>query len=114
IFALGSILYFALSGETPFARSSPIAIASAVASSPAKPLAGVAPALAAAVKRAMMKDKAARHPSALAFADELRAWRTRSRRPSPLLAPLAIAVLSIVAGVGLALAGPAHHAESAP
>ena len=74
IYALGTLIYQALTGRRPFAGSHPLELASAHRRAPVPPLGpGFAPALDEVVARAMAKDPAARFASALELSTALRA-----------------------------------------
>ncbi len=67
LYALGVVLYEAVTGRAPFSGDSPVAIAHAVAADDAPPLTGVEPALRTTIETAMAKDPADRFPSAAAM-----------------------------------------------
>jgi serine/threonine-protein kinase len=71
LYAVGVVLYEALSGRRPFAGDTPVATAYNVQHAEAPPLTGVDPALAAAVAGAMSRDPALRPASAEAMAASL-------------------------------------------
>jgi serine/threonine protein kinase len=75
VYALGVVLYEALTGVRPFAGDTPVAVASSVMSTTPEPLAALRPDLdpnmAAAVDGAMAKDPAHRIPTASAMLDTL-------------------------------------------
>ncbi len=75
VYALGAVLHEMLSGESPFAATSPAAVIWRVRNEPPTPLAmhrvDVAPFLDAAVRRALSKRPDDRFPSAAAFAEAL-------------------------------------------
>lgn len=75
LYSLGVVLYEALAGVKPFVGTTPMAMASAIATLPAPPLAaarpGLDPVLVAAVERAMAKDAADRPATAAEMAADL-------------------------------------------
>lgn len=75
LYAVGVVLYEALAGVKPFVGTTPMAMASAIATLPAPPLdqarPGLDPALVAAVERAMAKDAADRPATAAEMAADL-------------------------------------------
>jgi serine/threonine-protein kinase len=75
-YAVGVLLYEALSGRRPFEGDNPVAVLSKVQQGDPPPLAelrpDVSPSLPGAIKRAMALDPARRFGSALQFADALR------------------------------------------
>ncbi|WP_437335743.1 serine/threonine-protein kinase [Sorangium sp. So ce394] len=83
IYALGCILYEMVVGAVPFSKRTPIAVMTAhITEQPLPPRSGkrdglISAGLEAVILRALAKDPAARHPSARAFADALRACRER-------------------------------------
>ena len=78
VYALGVVLYELLTGHRPFSGETPYAVATARLGTPAPDPRGeradIPAPLAELVKRAMAEDPAARHPSAGALRDALRAW----------------------------------------
>ena len=80
VYAIGAILYHALSGEPPFADHDAMKVVEAVALGPPAPLGarvdGLAPDLLAIVERAMARDPAARYRTARELAEDLRRFQT--------------------------------------
>ena len=79
VFSLGSVLYRALAGRPPFLGRGTLETLCAVCQAQPVPLRdlnpGVPPALEEIVARALEKDPARRHPTALALSQDLRRWR---------------------------------------
>ena len=73
VFSLGVTAWEALAGRRLYARETDFLIWKAITEEDAPPLAGWPPAIEAAVRRALSRDRAQRQPTALAFAEELRA-----------------------------------------
>jgi len=101
IYSLGCVLYEMLSGDPPFTGNTPQAMIVAHLSEPPPPLAskrpGIAPALAAAVHRALEKQPSARYANAGEFRDTLEGLRasiTIRRRWWP-TAALVVAVAAL-------------------
>src|SRR6185503_9237968 len=85
LYALGVLCYEALTGRPPFSGRTRIELALAHAKEPPPPLgAGFPPALDAVLARAMAKDPAARHASALELASAFRAASGVESEPLPL------------------------------
>ena len=77
VWALGAVLYHALTGRVPFARATPIETAMAILKEPMPPLGPRTPApLAAVVERCLRKRPEERLPDALALAAALGAVET--------------------------------------
>ncbi|HVE94171.1 MAG TPA: serine/threonine-protein kinase [Acidimicrobiales bacterium] len=98
LYALGVVLYEALTGKQPFRGDTPIAVAHAIATSDAEPLsqrcAEVDPALAAVIEGAMLKDREGRFQSAAEMSRALAAvdatptrWADEAGEPTRILAP---------------------------
>ena len=82
LFGLGVVLYECLSGTVPWDAATPAATALARLDTPPRPLPpGVAPALAAVVRRCLAVDPDARFPDARSLADALRAAHTSPGHP---------------------------------
>lgn len=116
IYALGCVLYHALSGEAPFAREDPFALIARKRQAPAPSIASerddLPPALVSLVDRCLTREPAERLPSAAALESELRSIlgdpiigpRPR-RRSAPWYLGLGsvaflVVVASVYAGVG--------------
>lgn len=88
LYAVGAVLYEALTGRKPYRPDTPLAMLRAIEAGEHPPLARAAPQtdarLAATVEQAMARDAAARFPSASVMADALRG--TPSRTPGPTVA----------------------------
>jgi eukaryotic-like serine/threonine-protein kinase len=91
LWAMGVVLYAALTGRFPF-DGSPTEVVIAIMKSAVPPMnrAGVPAALEAAVRRALEKSPDARHASASAMADALRAGLASASVPQP-ITPMAAA-----------------------
>jgi len=80
VYAIGAILYEALTGAPPYGGADAAAILAAVREGPPAPIEQRAPGvpydLAAIVAKAMAREPAARYPSARELADELRRFQT--------------------------------------
>ncbi|HWM89028.1 MAG TPA: protein kinase, partial [Kofleriaceae bacterium] len=80
VYALGAILYHLLGGAEPYRGASSDAILAAVLAGPPAPLAAVEPRLAqdlvTIVEKAMATDPAARYPTAVQLAEDLRRFQT--------------------------------------
>ncbi|HEU5041656.1 MAG TPA: protein kinase [Gemmatimonadales bacterium] len=108
VYALGAVLYEMLAGEPPFYGPTLQAVVTAVMSHTPPPLAigaGITPALAGVVERALAKSPADRFPTAAAFAEALGrvaeepgAGAVRGRRM-----PVLVGVLAGLAASGIAI-----------
>ncbi|RKH37238.1 protein kinase domain-containing protein [Corallococcus sicarius] len=110
VFALGAVLYEAVSGRAPFGGDSPVERMSAALRDDPPPLPGE---LGTVLARCLAKSPGDRFQSAqdLAFALEGIANRTNVRRPSfPRPALFAIAAVLLLGGVGLLFAFPQEAA----
>jgi len=111
IYSLGIVLHEALTGVTPHSSDALPAIRSEVIGSRDLPLAAsLTPALARIVRRAIRRDPAGRHPTAAAFAADLRSVASPSgprgvSRRSAL--GIAASILAVAAGVSLTNRRPA-------
>ncbi|MEZ4404443.1 MAG: serine/threonine-protein kinase [Kofleriaceae bacterium] len=80
VYAIGAVLYNVLAGRAPFVGDTTAELLAAVHSGPPPRLRAVVPQvateLAAVVERAMARDPAARYPTALALAEDLRRFQT--------------------------------------
>ena len=100
LYSVGVVLYEALAGVKPFVGSTPLAVASAIATVPPPPLdevrPGLSPVLVAAIERAMAKDPADRPGSAAEMAADL-GLPAEAEVTLPLAAPGAVAGVAGVA-----------------
>jgi tRNA A-37 threonylcarbamoyl transferase component Bud32 len=91
IYSLGLVTYHMLVGEPPFRADTPIAYIRQHLSEPPPPLRDrrpeLAPAVEAAVLKALEKDRERRYPSAPEFAAALREALRRPAPPGPVVAP---------------------------
>jgi non-specific serine/threonine protein kinase/serine/threonine-protein kinase len=89
LYALGVVLYEALTGQKPFAGPTPVAVAQAVVAGAHRPLAELRPdvdrPLTQAVERAMARDPADRFPSAASMAAALSILPPTIAAPIPLV-----------------------------
>jgi serine/threonine protein kinase/streptogramin lyase len=100
VFSLGVVLHEALTGELPYRDSSPSAVAAKVeVGLPRAGAAGVPKGLRDICARALERDPARRHQTALAFATELRSLPARRRR-GMLVVAAALTVSSIALVLG--------------
>ncbi len=80
VYALGAVLYYVLSGASPYAAASSEAVLTAVRRGPPPPIEerepGTPADLVTIVAKAMARDPAARYPSAREMADDLRRFQT--------------------------------------
>jgi hypothetical protein len=106
VYGLGALLYGALAGRAPFVGTSAIAVLKQVSMDEPRPLEKVPPAIDAVVRRAMVKERDQRTPSAAAFADELEAALGGGEGgglPRYVLALVLLALASVLAVTGLVL-----------
>ena len=135
VYAIGAILYHALVGEPPYTGRSSVEVLEAVKREDPKPVgerqAGVPPDLLAIIDRAMMRDPAARYPTARELADDLRRFQAgqlvgahrystrelvrrwlRRHRTAVTVAVAALLVLVVVSVVGIRqIVHERQHAE---
>ncbi len=117
VHALGAILYEAITGCTPFVAESLGELYAEILFSDPTPPSSVWPATPPEVERivlrALQKDPALRHPSAAAFADDLRRLLEEAPAPTP-RARRRTAGLALAAGLGLALLAAVVTEPGAP
>ena len=109
VWALGCVLYQALTDELPFSGGSLLELAGRISAGLSRPPRALVPhvpaALDASCVRALAPDPPARHPHAAALAAELRAWLEGRSAPAPPRPRAGRHLLAGGAAAGLALAG---------
>jgi hypothetical protein len=96
VYALGGLLYFALTGAAPFTGDSVTEILFKVVQEPPTPVRQVRPSVPAELEavclRCLCKEPAGRYPSAGAVAEALRPWASPAAASGEALAPVDLAV----------------------
>ncbi|MCA8924275.1 MAG: serine/threonine protein kinase [Planctomycetes bacterium] len=107
VYGLGAVLYHVLCGRPPFESSSPVeSMRQVIEQAPRPPsqvAAGVAPELERVCLRALAKDPDERYPDALALRAALLASPAPAGSLAPLVAAVALAVVSLAAAGGVVL-----------
>jgi dienelactone hydrolase len=104
LFSAGAVLYELLAGRRPFAADSELGMITALMTRDPAPLPNVPPAVDSIVKRALMKEPAARYPNAAAMrADLTSALAQTTAGPRPVMWRRPSVVVTIVLVLALAL-----------
>ncbi|WP_437682973.1 serine/threonine-protein kinase [Sorangium sp. So ce131] len=107
VYAVGAVLYHALTGQRPFERKDPTSLLLAVMTEEPRPLRALAPevppGLEIVVQRAMAKDPSARHPSMSELARDLAPYEEAAAPAPPPSARATLARSSVVLGRPYAL-----------